>query len=306
MHRMKERGLQSAARVLMVSPDCFGSNAQCRADNVFMAAPERVALDRAAVCSSHAAWVELLRARGVAVSLFSHPPETPDAVFCNNWFLLHYGVVVLFPMKTANRRLERERPDIVASFGACQVLDLTHWEKEGEFLEGTGSLVVDWTCGVAYMSVSQRSSLRVAQDFVTRFSQLSGRELQLVSFETEHGGAPIYHTNVVMSVGAHFAIVCLEVVTRGRAELEAALARSGKRVVVISRAQMDAFCGNVMQVANLVCMSDRAFAAFDGAQLRAIRGEEEEEEVEILHSDLAALETIGGGGIRCCLAELFS
>ncbi len=297
---MKETGSQTTARVLMVSPDHFDSNSQARIDNVFMATPDKVALDSAAVSASHAAWVALLRDRGVHVSLFSDRAETPDAVFCNNWFLLH-GVLVLFPMKTPNRRLER-RADIVASFGAQQVVDLSGWEQQGEFLEDTGSLVVDWTCGVAYMSLSQRSSRRVAEDFVQRFAAVSGRQLQLVVFETAHNGAPIYHTNVVMSVGALFVVVCLDVVTSGRAELEASLARSGKRIVVISRSQMDAFCGNVLQVANVVCMSDRAFAAFDAAQLEAIRGTGE---VEVLHSNLAALETIGGGGIRCCIAELF-
>jgi hypothetical protein len=297
---MKERGSQTTARVLMVSPNHFGSNAQAMVDNVFMT--RGVALDKAAVSSSHAAWVSLLRRHGVQVSLVADAADAPDAVFCNNWFLLHFGVLALFPMKPPNRRVER-RADIVALFGAPRLVDLTAWEEHGEFLEGTGSLVVDWTSGVAYVGLSQRSSLKVAQDFVKRFAEASGHELQLVAFESLHNGAPIYHTNVIMTVGAQFIIVCLEVVTGCRAELEASLARSGKRIVTISRAQMDAFCGNVLQVANVVCMSDRSFAAFSAEQLEAIRGPDNE--VEVLHSDLSLLETIGGGGVRCCIAELF-
>ncbi len=71
----------------------------------------------------------------------------------------------------------------------------------------------------------------------------------------------------------------------------------------ISRVQMDCFCGNVLQVGSLVCMSSRAFAAFRAEQLAAIR--DSDADVEIVHAELELLESIGGGGVRCCIGELF-
>ncbi len=232
----------------MVSPDHFCSNAQTRQDNVFMG---DAALDAAAVKASHAAWVALLRGRGIDVSLWSDQANTPDAVFCNNWFLCHHGLLVLFPMKAESRRAER-RAVVVASLGAAQTLDLTHWEEKAEFLEGTGSLVVDWTCGVAYMCVSQRSSLLVAKDFCARFAEKTGRDLQLVAFEAVHNGASVYHTNGKKKrkekIESNLTIFCLhsDNVCWGQVYfglLGSSVKWSGRIVVVVS-ALGKANCGN--------------------------------------------------------------
>ena len=83
-------------------------------------------------------------------------PAKPDAVFPNNWVSFHAdGTVVLYPMQSPSRRAER-RPEALApalqelGFAVERMLDLTHHESAGKFLEGTGSLVLDHVARVAY------------------------------------------------------------------------------------------------------------------------------------------------------------
>jgi hypothetical protein len=68
---------------------------------------------------------------------------------------------------------------------------------------------------------------------------------------------------------------------------------------------MAAFCGNVLELENdrggkLIVMSDRAFDAFNDDQRAALAAH-----AELVHADLATIETHGGGSARCMLAELY-
>ncbi len=77
-------------------------------------------------------------------------------------------------------------------------------------------------------------------------------------------------------------------------------------VVDISCAQMDALAGNMLEVQTgtglpLLVMSQQAKDSLQPDQLALIK----RHVADIIHPDISTLEAIGGGGVRCCIAELF-
>lgn len=305
---------QSSSRVLMCSPDQFAWSPEAATDNSFMSAAPTSDLQSTLqlIQASHTKWVNLLRQHGVMVDVFrGDDPKAPDAVFPNNWFSTHVTkegkrCIALFPMAHPSRRRER-RDDIIAHLKAMypdECLDLTHWEHQGKYFEGTGSAVVDWLHGIVFVSLSTRAHPEVAQEWVAWLSKIHEREFQSVFFSSQHRGAPVYHTNVVMSIGSQYAVCCFDVLHEAHvATVRLALRRS--IIVEITPAQMEALCANVLELCvdgqRYCVMSTRAFNAFTPAQRQQI----EDCNVQLLVSDLDLLETLGGGGIRCCLAELF-
>jgi len=305
---------QSTNEVLMVAPKAFASNEEAAADNHFMAegAAGGESL-REAVLAEHAALrAELAGRAGVEVRLYGHGPETPDAVFPNNWFSTHAAAggtpstLVLYPMKCHNRRLER-REEIVSALRPNyeRVVDLTPAEREDppRYLEGTGSLVLDHERRVAYVAVSERSDEGLAR----RWAEEMGGWDVVAFVATDGEGRPIYHTNVVMAVGSGAAVVCDEAVpdVAQREELLRRLGEGGREVVRITRAQMGDFCGNVIELTNsrgqpVLALSTRAHDAFTPAQRAALR----RHFAELHHVPLTNLERVGGGGVRCTIAEI--
>ena len=160
---------QCAGAVLMVKPAAFGYNPETAVTNRLQrpsdgADPQA----NARACAEFAALVRALESEGIAVCAVedSPTPAKPDAVFPNNWVSFHEdGTLVLYPMQALSRRAER-RPEIVAAaverlgFKARRTVDLTHHEAHGQFLEGTGSLVLDHVNRVAYAALSARTHAR--------------------------------------------------------------------------------------------------------------------------------------------------
>jgi hypothetical protein len=290
----------------MIEPIGFRSNPETVDDNAFQRPPgddSPQAIETAARVE-FARLREALESRGVEVDWCPARDnrEAPDAVFPNNWFSTHPGgKLVLYPMRSLSRRLER-RAEIVNALRERypDVVDLTAHEAEGRFLEGTGSLVIDERGGIVYASESPRTDRRLVDEWAQRLG------LDPVIFRaTDARGRPNYHTNVVMSVGDEWVVVCVEAIdSLDRPEVLATIAETGHETIDISPEQMEAFCGNVLELENdrgekLVVMSDRAFNAFTDEQ-RAVLGAH----AEIVHADLTTIETHGGGSARCMLAEL--
>jgi hypothetical protein len=290
----------------MIEPIGFRSNPETLADNVFQRPPgdESPQAVEIAAREEFARLREALESRGVEVEWRAARGnrEAPDAVFPNNWFSTHAaGNLVLYPMRSPTRRLER-REEIIEDLRARypNVIDLTEHEADGRFLEGTGSLVIDERAGIVYASESPRTERRLVEVWAEQLS------FEPVIFRaTDAAGHPIYHTNVVMSVGTAWAVVCSQAIdSLDRPELLATLAESGHETIDISLEQMEAFCGNVLELENdrgekLIVMSDRAFYAFTDEQRAAL-----EAHAELVHADLTTIETHGGGSARCMLAEL--
>src|SRR5437879_9279741 len=158
---------QCADAVLMVRPQAFGYNAETASTNTFQRAgePELLASARELARDEFAHLEQALESEGISVCAVEDTtqPVKPDAVFPNNWLSFHAdGTLVLYPIQSASRRLERRTEVIDAvvkrlGFRVAHLVDLTHHEQHGRFLEGTGSLVLDHRQRVAYACASPRT-----------------------------------------------------------------------------------------------------------------------------------------------------
>lgn len=291
----------------MVRPARFDFNPETAVNNVFQRRSDADDVNERARLEFDG-FVEKLRSRGLDVMVVDDTPEphTPDSVFPNNWISMHSnGTVCLYPMYAPNRRLERD-PLIVSRiaerFKVRKVVDLTRFEKEGLFLEGTGSMVLDRENRIAYACLSERTSERVLDEFCRN---LPYRKITFSSFD--ENGRAVYHTNVMMCLAKTFAVVCLDSVTdmKERERLKTSLERTGKEIIAIGMDQMHEFAGNMLQVSDeddkaILVMSSRAHASLTEEQRHRI-----ERHCEILHSPLDTIETHGGGSARCMIAENF-
>ncbi len=296
--------------VLLVRPRCFRPNADTAASNRFQQSTELPAEDIARrAIAEFDGLVAGLEAAGVrpVVAEDTAEPAKPDAVFPNNWVSFHEdATVVLYPMEAPSRRPER-RTDIVelvasrAGFSVSRIVDLSPLERRGQYLEGTGSLILDRPERVAYAALSSRTH----PDAVARFAAELGFET--VCFNTrDETGMPLYHTNVMLSIGATLVVVCAEVIAdpRQRRTVLERLRASGREVLEISPAQMRGFAANVLELSTggrpVVAMSDTARRAFGVGELDRIGAR-----ADIMAVPVPTIEQVGGGSVRCMLAEIF-
>lgn len=299
--------MQTTSKILMVRPFRFAFNEETAQNNYFQQAGESVSVAVKAL-EEFDAFVSQLHGKDVDVTVVQDTPEpwTPDSVFPNNWFSSHIsGELVLYPMFAENRRQERKREvlDLLTrKMNHRKVIDLTHWEKEDEFLEGTGSMVFDRDKQTAYCCRSPRTSEKVLADFCARMNY------DAVVFDaTDKNGNLIYHTNVMMAVGNQVAIVCLESVKddNERQKVVSRLTSAGKIIVDISLDQVARFAGNMLEVKSrngqpIMVMSASARNALTAVQETIISTYN-----TILSAPLSTIETNGGGSARCMLAEIF-
>ena len=303
--------MQTTDSVLMIEPVAFGYNEQTAENNYFQVNSENERTQIRAL-EEFNGLVEKLRQRGVNVVVIKDTlePHTPDSIFPNNWVSFgRDGKVVLYPMFAHNRRDER-RMDILdelknQGFEVSEVVDFTFGEKENRFLEGTGSMIFDHENRLAYGSISLRLDEDLFRDFCQKmdFTPVVFHSFQTVNNER----LPIYHTNVMMSVGDKFVIICLDSIDDilERQNVEEQIQNSGKEIIEITENQMQNFAGNMLQVSNpkgekFLVMSETAYRSLSEEQIQRI-----EKYNEIIYSDLNVIETNGGGSARCMLAEIF-
>jgi hypothetical protein len=305
------RFMQSASTVFLVRPVRFAFNAETAVSNHFQQAiagltPAQVQQNAFAEFDNVAA---TLRAKGMQVLVFEDTPEPakPDAVFPNNWGTFHPdGRVLLYPMCAPNRRPER-RPDILAllaqEFTLSEVIDLSSYEQQERFLEGTGSIIFDHEHRVAYACLSVRTDAGLFAGVAT---QLGYRPVAFHAYDQQ--GQAIYHTNVMMCVGAGFAVVCLESITdtAEQAAVVQSLRAAGHEIVAISREQVMRFAGNMLALqpgaglSELLALSQSAYDALTPEQRQTLG-----RYCELVPLPIPTIETIGGGSVRCMLAEVF-
>lgn len=301
---------QLASTVLMIRPARFESNPQTAASNLFQEEPDLTpAEQQSAAVREFDGLVAALRDAGIDVIVVpdTTEPHTPDAIFPNNWFSTHAdGRVVLYPMEAENRRAERRKDIIEHLATAChraitEVVDLSSHETAGHFLEGTGSLVLDRPRHVAYACLSTRTHLDPLGDFAQRMGY------DVLTFDAvDRAGVPIYHTNVLMSVGETFAVICDAAIPRAD-QREAVLARlrsSGHAIVSLDRDQLDAFAGNMLELCSrdgerVIAMSQQAHDALRADQLAVLTAE-----ARLVTAPIDTIEASAGGSVRCMLAEI--
>ena len=298
---------QTTSRVIMVRPAAFGYNVETAANNTFQHVPQSGQDEvKAQAILEFDRLVATLRDAGVDGLLVedTNTPVKPDAVFPNNWFSLHEdGTVVTYPMYSALRRQER-REDLVdqlsREFIIHQRLSLEIREIHEQFLEGTGSMVLDRANKIAYACISPRTDAEVLKQWCDMMGY------QPFTFHATYHGQEIYHTNVMMAIGDGVAVICLEVIEPGlRQKTREHLMSFGREVVELRLDQIDAFAGNMLAVRSktgeqLMVMSRTAHESLDKNQKASI-----ERHARILSSDVHTIETIGGGSVRCMIAENF-
>ncbi len=310
---------QTTNAVMIVPPAYFRFDEETAESNPFQKRPEMLGVPAAAIhemaMKEFRTLVEVLHASGIHVDELPaspHGTECPDAVFPNNWFSLHVGedgspVLILYPMKADARRSERQPVAVIERLPHewredVSIVDCTGWENAGEFLEGTGSLVLDRVNRIAYAAESPRTVKRA----VSRWCDITG--YQAVIFHAFDGqGVPVYHTNVVMGIGTDFAAVCLEAVhdAEERQCLIESLASTGKEIVALTLEEMYSFAGNLLELCDVdntpkIVLSAAAWKILPVEKQVALASHG-----EILPVTIPVIEGIGGGSARCMLAEAF-
>ena len=305
---------QCADAVLMVRPARFAYNPETAATNAFQRLPEQG--DQGPGPAARAEFDGLaaaLEGEGIGVAVLEDSPEPakPDAVFPNNWIGFHEdGTVVLYPMQATSRRRERRSDAIDAAerlgYRVCRVLDLTGHEAHDRYLEGTGSLVLDHRHRIAYACLSPRTDERVLAEW--------SRELgyrPVVFSAADRSGVPLYHTNVLMCIGERFVVVGLEAIAPSDRERVLESLRGGDREVIgIGLPDVARFAGNMLELASwdealgecrvLVLSQSARQTLTDEAFSRLSACTD-----EVLVVPVPTIERLGGGSVRCMLAEVF-
>ncbi|MEG3133111.1 arginine deiminase-related protein [Rouxiella sp. T17] len=300
--------MQTTNTVLMVRPAAFMGNPETQASNTFQKRLVDIGDVQSKAQLAFDNYVQALRNVDIDVHIIDDIAEhdTPDSLFPNNWIaMLEDGTLYTFPMEAPNRRRER-REDIIiqldTDFVVNKRIDLSPHELEGRYLEGTGSLILDHDNYIAYSCRSSRSSNQVGKEF----ERLSG--YRIVWFDAHDlNMQPIYHTNVMLSIGRRFAIVCLSALPslHERGQLVESLKSTGKTIIDVSFEQMGSFTCNILELKDKVgnpvyAMSTRAWEAFTSAQQIEISSY-----ARLALGPIDIIEDLGGGGARCMLCEVF-
>lgn len=298
---------QSTSNLLMVRPVSFGFNEQTAESNAFQTRDADQRQVQSSALAEFDGLVKVLTDNGVNVTVIDDTlkPHTPDSIFPNNWVSFHAGGdVFLYPMQAVNRRLER-REDIIKilanKFNIKHVIDLSRFERENRFLEGTGSMVLDRENEIAYACLSPRTD----RNALATFCRQAG--YKAVSFHAvDENGLAIYHTNVLMCIGSGFATICLDSITdiNERQLVINSLKSTNKEIIEISFDQMNHFAGNMLEVKNvdghtLIVMSLSAYKSLNTQQISALS-----KYGKLIYADINSIETNGGGSARCMIAEV--
>lgn len=299
----------------MVRPFDFGFNEETGLDNEFQTKPSESEseINRKAN-HEFQVMVDRLRNEGVNVLILEKPEKaklkTPDAIFPNNWFSTeHDGTLITYPMAAQNRRRERRVLDVENLLNANgyvvrNVINVGCINETQKFLEGTGSMVIDHRAEVVYAARSHRCHPEQFDNFI----RLRFYEKGLLFDTRSSSGNPIYHTNVMMSIGEKYAVVCLECISdpNERALVDATLKESFEVIPITLEQVENHFCGNILQVNSrkgnpLTVMSQRAYDGFTEKQNDRLS-----QYGKLFPVNLDTIETIGGGSARCMMAEIFS
>jgi hypothetical protein len=295
--------------ILMIRPAAFGYNAETAVNNHFQHEEKiDVSTLQQRALSEFDNMVMVLKKNNIRVITIedTKEPPKPDAIFPNNWLSTSpSGVLSIFPLYASSRRPEK-RDDIVQwlaqQFKVSAVQDWSEFEVEGRFLEGTGSMVIDHDHKMIYSSISERTSMPLLENYA------SANGYQAIVFlATDKHGYPVYHTNVVMTIGDQFAVLCEEAIEE-EWELIAVrqlLETTGKIIIPINRDQMHAFAGNMLQVKN---SSGENFLVLSQAAFNALTKEQKlmlEAYSQLLPIPVPTIEKIEGGSVRCMMAEIF-
>jgi hypothetical protein len=303
--------LQAPHSVVMVPPRSFAFNAETAVSNYFQNASVASNLKnvREKAAKEFSDFVNLLEKKGVEVILLEERlgVETPDAVFPNNWFSTHAdGTFVLYPMQAENRRLERNLDLLVIlekklGYQVKKVLDISLFEHSKNFLEGTGSIIYDHEHKYALASLSERTSAMVLGKVC---HEIGYKPILFEAFDKF--GLPIYHTNVLMTIGEGFLLVCSTAISdpEDLFHVKEYARVTQKQIIEITLDQLHKYAGNMIQLSNkkgdkFIILSRRAMKSLSTKQVQQL-----EKHGELIYPSLETIEDIGGGSARCMIGGI--
>ena len=306
---MINKSMQTTKNILLIRPSNFAFNSETAASNAFqIELNESEEVIKQKKLQEFDIFVSTLKSKAVNVFAFEDTiyPQKPDAIFPNNWVTFHSnGTVILYPMFAPNRRHER-RQDIIDSlkknFEVTKILDLSKYENENRYLEGTGSIIFDHINKIAYACLSPRTDKEL---FIEVCDYLNYKPIHFYSHDKS--GKEIYHTNVMMCIGEMFSVVCLESITDKdeRELIIKSLTETGHQVIDITFEQMKNFAGNMLSIQTNNNRSILALSQTSFDSLTIIQKKEIEKYTELVPLSIKTIETIGGGSARCMIAEIF-
>lgn len=305
---------QISNHLIMIQPKHFGYNLETAIDNYYQKKETLISKSKIKKIAKleFDQLIHKMKEKGISIKVIKDKEKliTTDSIFPNNWISLHEeGQLILYPMYSKNRRKER-RTDIIEDylkkeFVINEIIDLTHWESRQKYLEGTGSMVFDRKNRLCFAGISKRTSKKVLKELCNKIKY---KLFTFKAYQTyKNKRVPIYHTNVMMSIGEKFALICLQSIDdkKEKKQLINLLIKTKKEIIEVSESQIENFAGNILEVKganekNYLIMSTRAFNCLDYNQKNKL-----EKNAEILHSNLDTIEKIGGGSARCMIAENF-
>ncbi len=306
---MVNQFMQSSKNILLIRPATFDFNSETAASNAFQVKLNKSKAEiKKEKLQEFEDFVKTLKSKGVKVFVFDDTknPAKPDAIFPNNWVSFHSdGTVILYPMFAPNRRRERRR-DIIEllkeNFVVNKILDLSKYENEKKYLEGTGSIIFDHKNKFGCACLSPRTNKEL---FIEVCAYLNYKPIYF--YAHDDSGKEIYHTNVMMCIGEGFSVICLDSISE-HAERELvvqSLTETGRQVIDITFEQMKNFAGNMLAIQtsnnkSILALSQSAFHSLTANQKKEIG-----KYSELVPLSIKTIETIGGGSARFMIAEIF-
>ena len=298
------------SKILMVKPNNFRSNEETIVNNFFqensLEIPNNV-LNKIAIKEFNR-FVRKLEENKIEVEVIegSRTLNNPDEIFPNNWIVFDQNKIGIFPMFAKNRRTEVNYDLInkINSNNDYKIYDYTKYADSEIFLEGTGSFVLDRTNRIAYCSISQRSSKELFLKFCKDFNY------NPVSFKAYHTYKNerklIYHTNVMMTIGAGASIICLDSIdSLEERNLVKQKLTETNIVIEISENQVKDFAGNIIILKskdNVIkfIISETAYNSLSTTQISQINSIG-----DFVIGSIPNIEKYSGGSVRCMIAEIF-
>ena len=292
----------------MIKPSSFGFNEDTSKDNFFQSKVDNMSDNeiQLAAIDEFENMCSMLRENGINIIVCENDKSKnlSDDVFPNNWISFHNDKYVIHSMYAESRRKEKNKSFIDKlnnnGFNYTLLNDYTNYEEDNVFLEGTGSVVLDRTNNVAYCSISKRSDLGLFEKFC---SDIGYSPITFTSYDSK--GGIVYHTNVMMSIGDDFILVCFQSIVDEdeRKKVKESIESTGRNIIEIDLKQMESFAGNLLQLGELgnkvIVISNLAFSSLTSSQKQILSTES-----KILNIPIPIIQKCGGGSVRCMIAEL--
>ena len=299
---------QITKNILMIKPSSFGFNNDTSGDNYFQKQINHLSQSeiRLKAVEEFENMCSILKKNGINIIVFENDEnkKLTDDVFPNNWISFHGDKYIIHSMYAKSRRGEKNKSFIKTlsshNFNYTLLNDYTNYEIEDVFLEGTGSVVLDRVNKHAYCSISKRSNIDLFKLFC---DDIGYKPISFKSYDSR--GDLIYHTNVMMSIGDDFALVCFESIKDKNEKnlVKEYLEKSGRKIVEISLGQVDCFAGNLIQLGDkknkIIVISELAYSSLNNHQKNILSAES-----KIVNIPIPTIQKCGGGSVRCMIAEL--